>query len=195
MIPLRCLHYLLVVLLCIILNNNTISWNDRISPYGLLSFLRGRRIGFLFSLKYTLREFIHCESISLLILITDLSSYLFNIVIVIYIDLCYLTLIICSHVGINFCKEIWVNLKLWFIIFILRLFVFFLTPLLVGKYLNLTCFYWCIFDLFVLLRLNILLFFIQYVLVSWRRICFKVLQKLLLKLDWILDSFLCHYVL
>ena len=195
MIPLGCLHYLLVVLLCIILNNNTISWNYRISPYGLLPFLWSWRIRFLFSLKNTLREFIHCKSISLLILFTDLSSYLFHIVIVIYIDLCYLTLIICSHVGIDFCKEIRVNLKLWFIIFILRLFLFFWTPLLVGLYLNLSCFYRCIFDLFILLRLNILLFFVQHILVSWCRICFEVLQKLLLKLDWVLDSFLCHYVL
>ena len=161
MISLRCLHYLLAVLLCIILNDNTISWNDRISPHGLLSFLRCRWIRFLFSLKNTLREFIHCESIPLLILFSDFSCYLLHIVIVIYIHLCYLTLIIGSHVGINFCKEIWINLKLWFIIFILWLFLFFWTPLLVGLYLNLACFYWCIFDLFVLLSLNILLFFVQ----------------------------------
>jgi len=195
MISLRCLHHLLVVLLSIILNNNTISWNYRISPYGLLSFLRGWRIRFLFPLKNTLREFIHCESISLLILFTDVSIYLFHIVIVIYIDLCYLTFIICSHVGINFCKEIRINLKLWFIVFILRLFLFLRNPFLVGLYLNLACFYWCIFNLFVLLRLHILLFFARHDLVSWCRICLEVLQKLLLKLDWVLDSFLCHYVL
>ena len=175
MISLGCLHYLLVVLLCIFLNNNTISWDNWVSPYWLISFLWGWRIRFLLSLKDTLGEFIHCKSISLLIFFTNLSSYLFHIVIVIYIDLCYLTFIIRSHVSINFCKEIRINLKLWFIILILLLILFFWTSLLIGLYFYLACFNWCVFDLFILLGLNILLLSVLHILIPWCWICFKVL--------------------